>query len=67
MVSFFQFAGRKQFQIFTSALWISRQLFYNTLIGEINQLGREEFHGVDCNIMIYNIYIIYVFIVSVVN
>jgi len=26
----------------------------NTLIGEINPLGREDLHEADCNIMIYN-------------
>jgi len=32
-----------------------------TLIGEINQLGREEFQWSDCNIMIY-IYVYNIFI-----
>jgi len=37
-------------------------MYVNTLIGETNQLGREEFHGADCNIIIYSIYVIYAFI-----
>jgi hypothetical protein len=36
--------GRNRRQIYTSVLWISRHLYVVTLIGEINQLGSEEFH-----------------------
>lgn len=57
--------GRNRHQIYTSVLWISRHLHVVTLIGENNQLGSEEFHEVDCNVMIYTyiynicIYVLY--------